>query len=95
MIWRAARYILIAASLAGIAAFLYVLSSIGPPHGVERWLWLFPVLAAMNVAYLIVNAPQIARQITSREPSRIFRLFILWLDAKEAELKKRADQNSN
>ena len=87
MIWRAIRYGLIAASIAGLVWFLYDLRTIGPPPPPERWIYMFLTFFLVNLVYLLFAG--------DREPSRLLRMIRLWLDAKEAELRKHARENSN
>jgi hypothetical protein len=82
MIWRAIRYILIATSTVGLIWFLYLLKTLGSP---ERWVFAIPIFLLLNLAYLLFG--------NDRKPSRLVRLVSLWLDAKEAELRKRANSN--
>ena len=44
---------------------------------------------ALNIAYLLVAGRGVGK------PDRLMRLISLWLDAKEAELRRRASRNSN
>jgi hypothetical protein len=88
MIWRAIRYILMVASAIYFILFLYEFATIGPPNGRESEV-VYPgaALLLLNLAYLLFG--------DSPKPSRISRLITLWLDAKEAELRKRSKENSN
>jgi hypothetical protein len=90
MIWGAIRYILIAASAATLIWFLYLLKTLGPPP--STWLdFAIPAGLVLNLAYLLFAGN------SSRKPSRLMKLVALWLDAKEAELRRRArgTENSN
>lgn len=82
MLWL--RYLLIAASV-GTAAFLGYVSMTEQVHA--PWFvfgWFFACL--LNAGYLAWAGPS----ATKPQKSRIFGLFGLWLDAKEAELRERA-----
>jgi hypothetical protein len=80
------RYLLIAASL-GTAAFLTyicVTEQVHAPWTVASWI----AASILNAGYLSWAGPP---KITPRR-FRILGLFGLWLDAKESELKARANR---
>lgn len=83
------RYLLIAASLE-TAAFLAYISMTEEVHA--PWFvggWFFACL--LNAGYLVwAGSP-----VSQPQKSRIFRLFGLWLNAKEAELRNRAQVKGN
>jgi hypothetical protein len=87
MIWRPIRYVLIAASVVGLICFFYFFRTLGPPAPSERCIFALPIFFLLNIAYLLFS--------NERRPSRMSGLLSLWLDAKEAELRKRARENSN
>jgi hypothetical protein len=89
MIWRVIRFILVVTSMLGIVLFLRVLGTRGPPE----WIYAVPPLLLLNLGYLLFYEGPAPSQIFSW-PSRIWRLLELWLEAKEAELRKRAKENS-
>jgi hypothetical protein len=87
MIWRAIRYLLVATSIAGLIWFLYLLKTLAPPSGSERLVYAIPAFFILNIAYLLFG--------DDRKPPRLVGLLRLWLEAKEAELRRRAKENSN
>ena len=87
-----ARLVLIATSVFGVLWMTTTPNVLPPPYRVWRandysvitiWLTL-----ALNAIFLAVVRPARSR------PLRIVRLFWLWLDAKEMELKARASAAS-
>jgi hypothetical protein len=97
MIWTWVRYVLILASAALFVAFLYGIHEQIEDSGhldFDDWReWIIimvPPALALNLVYLVfgVNRPFFSG--ASRLPGRFSRLVGLWLDAKEAELRKRA-----
>jgi hypothetical protein len=85
------RFVLIAASIgaAGLLAYLTIKDSFRDvPWFVYGWF----LGCILNAGYLITEdlTPNKLRQ-----KSRILRLFELWLDAKETELKKRINSQSS
>jgi hypothetical protein len=81
MIWNLIRIWLVVAS---VCAFVFILRAVvKDPHSEPFWGAdvIIPASFALNVAYLLFGAGR---------PTRMLRLFSLWLDAKEAELRKRA-----
>ena len=82
------RVVLITANALFFALFVYFAATSHPP-GVPVWEYVEgygPLTCfALNVVYLL------AHQRTGN--GRIFRLFGLWLDAKEGELRQRADRS--
>jgi len=82
IVWQILRVYLIAAS---IAAFFYGLKFV--IRGSSDALWVDVLLMTsfvLNAAYLCFGVSN------SKAPSRVGGLFNLWLDAKEAELRRRA-----
>lgn len=77
------RYVLLIGAAAGIVGLLY-LWRINPPPRDERWIvfGIF-VFLALNLYYLWVTP-------ATGSEGRLGRLFRLWLDAKETELRSRA-----
>jgi hypothetical protein len=74
------RYFLMAASVGGSAFMFYIAAH----TGADQWKGIsFAIGLAINFVYLAVS------RRSTREP-RLWRLFGLWLDAKESELRKRA-----
>jgi len=53
-----------------------------------------PIALALNVAYLVLSEPRDFSK-TGHKESRIRRLFRLWLDAKESELRARAQRDNS
>jgi hypothetical protein len=83
---RSLRYLIVLASLGWFALYWYAYVD-DSRHG-NHWPWWFvlmPTYLLLNILYVWLSAPQ-----NQRSPSRIARLFSLWLDAKEAELRERA-----
>jgi hypothetical protein len=75
------RYFLMAASVGGSAFMFYIAATQGAD---DQWKGIsFAIGLAINFVYLAVS------RRSTREP-RLWRLFGLWLDAKESELRKRA-----
>jgi hypothetical protein len=89
MIERLVRYVLIVSSSAALIAIFYeILTERGTPD--PRWLeFAIPAGLALNIAYLLFAGHGVGKS------SRLMRLVSLWLDAKEAELRRRASRNSN
>jgi hypothetical protein len=83
------RLILIAANALLFAYMGYIVVSSGPSewrHSSEYWFVMGLVIClGLNFIYLLLN-----RQTSNW---RISRLISLWLDAKESELRKRANQS--
>jgi hypothetical protein len=92
MVWSALRYILIAVSIMGAILFVYFSVRQPPPRG-DEWAYLFPLFLFLNALYLICGND--APGGRGGQPSRLRRMATLWLDAKEAELRKRANEGSN
>jgi hypothetical protein len=87
------RIILMVASLCAFALTLYPLTDIASHADVrhrEAW-WAIPVLSLVAVL-LFVNFFYLysEKREPSAPPRRLARLFSLWLDAKESELRRRA-----
>jgi hypothetical protein len=90
MIWTWIRYALILASGVCLIALLYELGQEGQEGRLSDVPWyVFAILAALflNIAYLLFAPSQPTRS------GRLTRLVALWLDAKEAELRKRAGKS--
>lgn len=88
MIERLVRYILIASSTAALIA---ILRDALTEHRTLTSFGLVVIFAglAVNIAYLLFAGSSVGK------PDRLTRLISLWLDAKEAELRRRASRNSN
>jgi hypothetical protein len=83
------RWVLLAANAGLLAWLLYLMGSRTPAPG-EHWLaYTLLICLALNCVYLLLgnNRPSNWRNW------RIFRLVGLWLDAKETELRQRADRS--
>jgi hypothetical protein len=91
MINNALRLVLIAANalLFVLVAYLFSTKTAG---STDFWfgIGLF-IYFGLHFGYLLMNPPGGASHGTSNW--RIFRLVGLWLDAKESELRQRADQS--
>jgi hypothetical protein len=83
MIWRSIRYFLIVAS--GAALFWLLRQIEKNPKAEPFWGAdvIVPASFALNIVYLLFGDG------TGAIPKRIARLASLWLDAKEAELRRR------
>lgn len=82
----------VALLLANVALFLQLLYLITKDHGGAAWFG-YAVLTGLtaNCAYLLLSP-------TRSVQWRVFRVFSLWFDTKEAELRARAHrarENSN
>jgi hypothetical protein len=91
MIWRGIRLLLVVTSMLGIGLFLHLLGTRGPPE----WIYAMPPLLLLNLGYLLFYEGRAPPSQIFSWPSRVLRLLGLWLEAKEAELRKRAKENSN
>jgi hypothetical protein len=81
--------VLLVASLAGAAVPLFLLLFVGAnPRGTFIVI-TYATGLLLNFIYLLYSEP---RGTASKPPSRIVRLFRLWLDAKERELQARANR---
>ena len=83
---RICRYILLIATAGWLVAFLYILWNALRHGGVDAPLWLVVAILGplcLNLVYVWYSQP-------GTNPGRLARLFSLWLDAKETELKNRA-----
>jgi len=89
MIWKVVWSLSVAASA---TTFCFIVYEVHNMHGRPDPLWpalLLPPGLFLNVVYLMFHHP-------IQGQGRLLRLVGLWLDAKEAELRKRADTgNSN
>ena len=83
-VMRILRYFLLAASVIGIAFIVYGLNTYKTPP--EGKVFIFAIAAALvlNFIYIFWSPPD------NTMGSRYTRLWSLWLDAKERELKERA-----
>ena len=80
------RYLLIAGSIAAFGFCFWLAYEEGHRYDLFKWVILLSFIVGffVNVIYLATES----RSTTSR----FRRLFQLWLDAKEYELRKRIDQ---
>jgi hypothetical protein len=89
---RLLRYFLLLAS-----AGLIVLCSWAAVEAVRwsKWdiwsFWAAVTYLVLNIIYIWFSSPSIGPKLAGvgQSPGRIRRLFSLWLDAKEAELRRR------
>jgi Na+/H+ antiporter NhaA len=79
------RYVLMAASLGGLLFVAYIIVVHADSVTSEGWF----LVTSMGVG-LTINLIYLLTDSNKRTPSRIAKLFGLWLDAKEHELRKRA-----
>jgi hypothetical protein len=89
IIWNLIRYVLILATAAFLA---YVLDAMSHErYQSQRW-YEYGITAGivLNLVYLVFGARRRPASGASRPPGRFSRLVGLWLDAKEAELRRRA-----
>jgi hypothetical protein len=96
MIWSWIRYILIIASAATLVLIFYQVRSVQSNYGRLEPLWpafVFPAFLFLNLAYLMFARAKATTWLN--QATRLSRLFTLWLDAKEAELRKRAGKSHN
>jgi hypothetical protein len=83
------RAVLVFLNGSAILFFCYVML-FESQNGSQRLLTLALESAlVLNLIYLIASPP------AGKNESRLWRLGRLWLDAKENELRRRADKNSN
>ena len=80
------RYVLVAATLIILGWLLYMFATVHTSH--KLWFWFCVIVAGLNVVYLVCSPPRIPKS-----PSRLRKLFSLWLDAKERELRDRAGKS--
>jgi hypothetical protein len=81
----ALRLIVIAANVVFLAWLGYVIATAPGPSSHDSQFWLgWGILTCLALNLVHQAGPQ---------KSRIFRLISLWFDAKETELRRRADQN--
>jgi hypothetical protein len=86
---RPLRYLLLVASLGWLVVIVYVIQDQYREYespDVPLWVFLIPVCLIVNIVYVWFSHPG----DIPRGPSRISRIFSLWLDAKETELRARA-----
>jgi hypothetical protein len=90
MIWL--RYLLIVAWIGCLIWYANVLNTVPRPR--PEWpIVAIPIFCLLNLAYLFFSYPS-----SGATPFRLVRLIQLWLDAKEAEFRRRAGiekKNSN
>ena len=85
--WGLLRIILLVGNALIFAWLAYLFATnIGLPKDPQSWFGLGVLIcSALNVLYLL---------LANRTPNwRIFRLISLWFDAKESELRQRADRS--
>jgi hypothetical protein len=78
------RYVLIAASIITLGLIWHE-AYVHHPHPIWPAI-VFPLFLILNIAYLVLSK-------SNKINSRISRLFHLWLDAKETELRNRAKRD--
>jgi hypothetical protein len=85
----ALRLVLIAANALLLAWTAYLFSTEPGTHrDAGFWFgWGLLICLSLNFIYLLLN------DIDRKSNWRIFRLIGLWFDAKESELRQRADQS--
>ena len=81
---RILRYILLASSLGGFAYIIYGLRVYRSSQDVKVIVVAIGIATVLNFIYILLCAPD------RKTGSRLRRLWSLWLDAKERELKERA-----
>jgi len=86
------RVVLVVGNALLFAWVAYLTSTNPPSHGWE-YIILFGALGVwgLNLVYLLAHRQKVEHQ--PKPKSRIFRLIGLWLDAKEGELRQRADRS--
>ena len=84
------RIVLLVGNAAFFAWLAYIVVTIrGSPKDPTFWLAVgILTFLALNFLYVLL-----VPYIFQRNPSRLFRLIDLWFDAKESELRKRADRS--
>ena len=83
---RALRILLIITSAGGIAFMFYVLATTPKRDNEGFWVAIgVAIWLSLNLLYLLKGSSNIGS-------SRLSRLGSLWLDAKERELRERADK---
>jgi hypothetical protein len=93
--WGLLRILLLIGNAVYLALWVYFLIS-QPPYAHREW-WEYLgaygllTLFALNLVYLLLDK---GRSWSSFSNWRIFRLIGLWFDAKESELRQRADRRS-
>jgi hypothetical protein len=92
MIWNWVRYVLILASVVLLAQFLYQQYEFSARWGSSYQSSDLAIASGiiLNLVYLVFGARRCPASGAGRPPRRFSRLVGLWLDAKEAELRKRA-----
>jgi hypothetical protein len=87
------RYFLLAATAGTFAEMIYILSvdRRSPPWFVWGWL----ICLVLNFVYLVMNphSGTNTSRVSSTETPRVFRIVDLWFDAKENELRARANRS--
>lgn len=89
MIWAFIRYVLIVSTATALMGMFYLI--IGSPVPLKP-LWpafVIPAGLLLNLTFLIYAGTNSA----TKPMTRIGRLFDLWLDAKESDLRKRAGKS--
>ena len=84
--WGLLRIVLLIANAALMVFFAYLYSNKGPPQGGEALpVYGIAIFLVLNFVYLLLS---------NQLPDwRIFRLISLWFDAKESELRQRANRS--
>jgi hypothetical protein len=87
------RYFLLAATAGTFAEIIYILSvdRRSPPWFVYGWL----ICLVLNFVYLVMNprTDANATRVSGTKTPRVFRIVDLWFDAKETELRARANRS--
>ena len=88
---RLLRYFLLLASAGWIVFILWIVATATQRASKEEYLitGAFVLYAALNIIYVWLSST------VGQKPGRIGRLFSLWLDAKEAELRRRTQGDGN
>jgi len=85
--WGLLRIILLIGNAVFLAWLAYRIATIPAPSTRDPQFWLgwgIVICLALNFVYLLLN----------KDPNwRVFRLIDLWFDAKESELRQRANQS--
>lgn len=90
-VWALLRYVLIVSTAAALAGMFYLII-VSPVPLKPLWpAFVIPIGLLLNLVFLIYADANLA----TKPMTRIGRLFDLWLDAKEADLRKRAGKNLN
>ena len=84
---RLFRYVVLLASVGWLVLVLYAIGEDSRRSGhIPPWVFLIPISLLLNIGYVWFSQPA-----HGQKTSRIGQLFSLWLDAKETELKRRAN----